>query len=180
MQLIFNIYDFIFLQITMSTINMYFALKLGQVWVEIAKFFEKSGITPLGMDGQAIFLITQRYYMWSEMTKERQARILQSMDKQKDIEEKDEYARIRNSKLIIALDAFDELDYIYRTTKRSNMLKKKHEQIKQVNLALKFPDDSDDAHCHRTFQDKIMVTVNMIYNLFNFYFFLLKKICFYI
>ncbi|XP_003249479.3 cilia- and flagella-associated protein 69 [Apis mellifera] len=145
-------------KITMSTINMYFALKLGQVWVEIAKFFEKSGITPLGMDGQAIFLITQRYYMWSEMTKERQARILQSMDKQKDIEEKDEYARIRNSKLIIALDAFDELDYIYRTTKRSNMLKKKHEQIKQVNLALKFPDDSDDAHCHRTFQDKIMVT----------------------
>lgn len=174
-QLIFNIYDLIFLQITISTINMYFALKLGQVWVEIAKFFEQSGITPLGMDGQAIFLITQRYYMWTEMTKERQIRILQSLDKQKDIEEKDEYARIRNSKLIIALDAFDELDYIYRTTKRSNMLKKKHEQIKQVNLALKFPDDSDDAHCHRTFQDKIMVTVNMIYNLFNFYFFIFKK-----
>ncbi|XP_043786535.1 cilia- and flagella-associated protein 69-like [Apis laboriosa] len=145
-------------KITMSTINMYFALKLGQVWVEIAKFFEQSGITPLGMDGQAIFLITQRYYMWTEMTKERQMRILQSIDKQKDMEEKDEYARIRNSKLIIALNALDELDYIYRTTKRSNMLKKKHEQIKQVNLALKFPEDSDDAHCHRTFQDKIMVT----------------------
>lgn len=176
-QLIFNIYDLIFLQITISTINMYFALKLGQVWVEIAKFFEQSGITPLGMDGQAIFLITQRYYMWTEMTKERQIRILQSLDKQKDIEEKDEYARIRNSKLIIALDAFDELDYIYRTTKRSNMLKKKHEQIKQVNLALKFPDDSDDAHCHRTFQDKIMVTVNMIYNLI-FIFLFLKKIMF--
>lgn len=175
MQLIFKIYDLIFLQITMSTINMYFALKLGQVWVEIAKFFEQSGITPLGMDGQAIFLITQRYYMWTEMTKERQMRILQSMDKQKDMEEKDEYARIRNSKLIIALNALDELDYIYRTTKRSNMLKKKHEQIKQVNLALKFPEDSDDAHCHRTFQDKIMVTVNMIYNLFNFYFFIFQK-----
>lgn len=174
-QFIFEIYNLIFLQITISTINMYFALKLGQVWVEIAEFFEQSGITPLGMDGQTIFLITQRYHMWSKMAKERQDIILRSIDKEKEIEEKDEYAKIRNSKLIIALDAFDELDYIYRTTKRSNMLKKKVEQIKQVNLALKFPDDSDDAHCHRTFQDKIMVTVNMIYNLFNFYFFIFQK-----
>lgn len=138
-------------------------MKLGQVWIEVAKYFEQVGITPLGMDGQALFLMTQRYFLWGKMTKERQARIIQSIEKEEDIEEKDEYARIHNSKLILALDAFDEIDYMYRTTDRSYRIKKKYEQIRQINLALKFPSISGDSHCHRTFQDKIMVTVNMIY-----------------
>ncbi|XP_050588373.1 uncharacterized protein LOC126921145 [Bombus affinis] len=145
-------------RITISTIELYFTLKLGQVWIEVAKYFEQVGITPLGMDGQALFLMTQRYLLWGKMTKERQARIIQSIKKEEDIEEKDEYARIRNSKLILALDAFDEIDYMYRTTDRSYRIKKKYEQIRQINLALKFPSISDDSHCHRTFQDKIMVT----------------------
>ncbi|XP_017754601.1 PREDICTED: cilia- and flagella-associated protein 69-like [Eufriesea mexicana] len=145
-------------RITISTIQLYFTLKLGQVWVEVAKYFEQVGITPLGMDGQALFLMIQRYYLWGSLIKERQARIKQSIKREEDIKEKDEYARIRDSKLILALDAFDELDYIYRTTDKSYMLKKKYEQIQQVNLALKFPYDTDDTHCHRTFQDKIMVT----------------------
>lgn len=156
-------YCLIFFQITISTIELYFTLKLGQVWIEVAKYFEQVGITPLGMDGQALFLMTQRYLLWGKMTKERQARIIESIKKEEDIEEKDEYARIRNSKLILALDAFDEIDYMYRTTDRSYRIKKKYEQIREINLALKFPSISGDSHCHRTFQDKIMVTVNIIH-----------------
>ncbi|XP_060829520.1 cilia- and flagella-associated protein 69-like [Bombus pascuorum] len=145
-------------RITISTIELYFTLKLGQVWIEVAKYFEQVGITPLGMDGQALFLMTQRYLLWGKMTKDRQSRIIQSIKKEEDIEEKDEYARIRNSKLILALDAFDEIDYMYRTTDRSYRIKKKYDQIQQINLALKFPSISGDSHCHRTFQDKLMVT----------------------
>ncbi|XP_017798421.1 PREDICTED: cilia- and flagella-associated protein 69-like [Habropoda laboriosa] len=145
-------------RITISSMELYFVLKLGQVWIEIAKYFEHVGITPLGMDGQALFLMAQRYYLVGSLSKERQTKIIQSIKKEEEIEEKDEYARIRDSKLIIALDAFDELDYICRTTDRSYMLKKKNEQIQQVNLVLKFPHNSDEAHCHRTFRDKIMVT----------------------
>ncbi|CAD1470590.1 unnamed protein product [Heterotrigona itama] len=145
-------------RITISTIELYFTLKLGQVWIEVAKYFEQVGITPLGMDGQALFLMNQRYSLWGEIIKERQARIIKSVKREEEIEEKDEYARIRDSKLILALDAFDELDYVHRTTNRSYRIKKKYEQIQQVNLALKFPYKSDDSHCHRTFQDKLMVT----------------------
>lgn len=156
-----------FFQITISTIELYFTLKLGQVWIEVAKYFEQVGITPHGMDGQALFLMNQRYSLWGEIIKERQARIIKSIEREEEIEEKDEYARIHDSKLILALDAFDELDYIYRTTNKSYRIKKKYEQIKQVNLALKFPYKSDDSHCHRTFQDKLMVTVNIKYLYFN-------------
>ncbi|CAK9831943.1 Cilia- and flagella-associated protein 69 [Anthophora retusa] len=145
-------------RITVSSIELYFILKLGQVWVEITKYFEHVGITPLGMDGQALFLMVQRYYLMGSLTRERHDKIIQSIKTEEEIKEKDEYARIRDSKLIIALDAFDELDYICRTADRSYMLQKKNKQIQQVNLALKFPHDSDDAHCHRTFSDKIMVT----------------------
>ncbi|XP_076754245.1 cilia- and flagella-associated protein 69 [Xylocopa sonorina] len=145
-------------RITISVIELYFALKLGQVWIEVSKYFEQVGITPLGMDGQALFLMTQRYYLLGSLAKERQNRIIQSIEKEEEIEEKDEYARIRDAKLVLALDAFDELEYIHRTTDRSYMLKKKYEQIQQVNSALKFPQDSDAANCYRTFQDKPMVT----------------------
>ena len=92
---------------------------------------------------------------------------MKSIKREEEIEEKDEYARIRDSKLILALDAFDELDYIYRTTNKSYRIKKKYEQIQQANLALKFPYKSDDSHCHRTFEEKLMVTVSIKYLYFN-------------
>ncbi|XP_076397314.1 uncharacterized protein LOC100874990 isoform X7 [Megachile rotundata] len=145
-------------RITIFSIDLYFKIKVGQIWVEISKYFEQVGITPLGMDGQALFLMTQRYYSWGKLIKDREQTIIKSIKTKEDIEEKDEYTRIRESKLILALDAFDELDYIYRTTNRLYLLEKKDKQIQQVNAALNFPLDSDDAHCHRTFSDKPTVT----------------------
>ncbi|XP_076162248.1 cilia- and flagella-associated protein 69-like isoform X3 [Ptiloglossa arizonensis] len=145
-------------RITISHIDLYFKLKLGQVWVEISRYFDQVGVIPLGMDGQAIFLMTQQYYSFVEMIKERQEKIIKSLKRKEEIQEKDEYAKIRDSKLASALDAFDELDYIYRTTNRAYMIKRKNEQIQQINSALNFPSDSSDAHCHRTFVDKTMVT----------------------
>lgn len=146
--------------------DLYFKIKLGQIWVEISKYFEQAGITPLGMDGQALFLMTQRYYSWGKLIKDGEQKIIKSVQIAEEVEEKDEYARIRDAKLILALDAFDELDYIYRTTNRSYLLEKKDEQIRQVNAALNFPPNADDAHCHRTFFHKTPITVNMKYFLF--------------
>ncbi|XP_026674261.1 cilia- and flagella-associated protein 69-like [Ceratina calcarata] len=145
-------------RITISMIHLYFTLKLGQMWVEVAKYFEQVGITPLGMDGQALFLMIQRYNLWASLTKEKEAKIIQSVKLEEDINEKDEYARIRDSKLLLALDAFDELDYIYRTTDRSYLLRKKYEQVQQVNSSLNFPHNTCDTHCHRTFPDNVTFT----------------------
>ncbi|XP_033335509.2 cilia- and flagella-associated protein 69, partial [Megalopta genalis] len=142
-------------RITVSGIDLYFKLKLGQTWVELNKYFEQIGITPLGMDGQAIFLMTQRYYLWGILLKEKQKNIIQDIKREEDIDEKDEYARIRDSKLILSLNALDELDYIYRTTDREYMIKKKIEQIQQVYSTLNFPRKGNEQN-HRTF----MATVN--------------------
>lgn len=127
----------------------------------MAKYFEQVGMNLLGIDSQALFLMTQKYNSMGTMTSDRQSRIIKSVKEGEEIEEKDEYGRIRDSRLILALDAFDELDYIYRTMDKSYMLKKKNEQVRQVNMALNFPQKSEDAHCHRTFQDKISVTVSV-------------------
>ena len=157
-------------RITIFNMDLYFKIKLGQIWVEISKYFEQAGITPLGMDGQALFLMTQRYYSWGKLIKNGEQKIIKSVQIAEDIEEKDEYARIRDAKLILALDAFDELDYIYRTTNRSYLLEKKDKQIRQVNAALNFPPNAADAHCHRTFFHKPPITVNIRYFLFIFHF----------
>ncbi|XP_076663019.1 uncharacterized protein LOC143366115 [Andrena cerasifolii] len=145
-------------RITMCSIDLYFTLKLGQVWIEIGKYFEQVGITPLGMDGQAIFIMTQRYHSWGVLIKERQKRLKQFVKREAEMEEIDEYARIRDSKLASALDAFDKLDYIQRTTDRAHMVKRKNDQRQQVDSALKFPPGSNDSHCHRTFQDNVNFT----------------------
>ena len=146
-------------RITICSIDLYFTLKLGQVWIEIDKYFEQVGITPLGMDGQVIFIMTQRYHSWGVLIKERQKRLRQFVRREEELKEIDEYARIRDSKLASALDAFDKLDYIHRTTDRAYMVKRKNDQRQQVDSALKFPPSSNDSHCHRTFQDNVNFTV---------------------
>ncbi|XP_015430261.1 PREDICTED: uncharacterized protein LOC107186832 [Dufourea novaeangliae] len=146
-------------RITISITDLYFKLKLGQVWVEVGRYFEQVGTTPLGMDGQAIFLMTQRYNSWGRLLKEVQKMIIQSIKREKEIQEKDEYARIKDSKLILSLNAFDELEYIYRTTNRAYMIKKKNEQILQVNAVLNSASDNNyEQQFHRTFMDKVCFT----------------------
>ncbi|XP_076642623.1 cilia- and flagella-associated protein 69-like [Halictus rubicundus] len=144
-------------RITVSGMDLYFNLKLGQVWTELERYFEQIGITPLGMDGQAIFLMTQRYYLWGILLKKRQKNIIHSVKREEDIEEKDEYARIRDSKLILSLNALDELDYVYRATNREYMIKKKTEQMQQVYMALNFPRKTSENN-HRTFMDAVNFT----------------------
>ncbi|XP_043682433.1 cilia- and flagella-associated protein 69-like [Vespula pensylvanica] len=144
--------------ITMSTANLYFQLKIGQTWIEIIKYLAQLGVTPLGMDGQLMFLMSQRYHSWGLFIQERQNKLNAAAKNSEEIKEKDEYARIRDSLLAPTFDALDEIEYIRRTTDRFYMLRKKTIQNQQVNTCLSFPSIADIIQCHRTFQDNVNVT----------------------
>ncbi|KAF7383059.1 hypothetical protein HZH68_014908 [Vespula germanica] len=144
--------------ITMSTANLYFQLKIGQTWIEIIKYLAQLGVTPLGMDGQLMFLMSQRYHSWGLFIQERQNKLNTAAKNSEEIKEKDEYARIRDSLLAPTFDALDEIEYIRRTTDRFYMLRKKTIQNRQVNTYLSFPSIADIVQCHRTFQDNVNVT----------------------
>lgn len=143
----------------MSTANLYFQLKIGQTWIEIIKYLAQLGVTPLGMDGQLMFLMSQRYHSWGLFIQERQNKLNAAAKNNEEIKEKDDYARIRDSLLAPTFDALDEIEYIRRTTDRFYMLRKKTIQNRQVNTYLSFPSIADIIQCHRTFQDNVNVTV---------------------
>ncbi|KAL2713449.1 cilia- and flagella-associated protein 69-like isoform X1 [Vespula squamosa] len=145
-------------KITMSTVNLYFRLKLGQTWIEISKYLAQLGVTPLGMDGELMFLMSQRYHSWGLFIQKRQRKLNVAAKRLEGIEEKEEYARIRDTLLAPTFDALDEIEYIRRTTDRSYMLRKKNIQNGQVNTYLNFPSTADIIQCHRTFQDNVNVT----------------------
>lgn len=143
----------------MSTVNLYFRLKIGQTWIEISKYLAQQGVTPLGMDGQLMSLMSQRYHSWGLFIRERQNRFTAAAKNTEEIREKEEYARIRDSLLAPTFDALDEIEYIRRTTDRSYMLRVKDLQRRQANTYLNFPSIADIVQCHRTYQDNVNVTV---------------------
>lgn len=60
----------------------FLALKLGEVWTELAQDFETTGFRPIPIDGDLISTLTQRFYKWALHTKEAQVKLLKK-DKQK-------------------------------------------------------------------------------------------------
>lgn len=140
---------------------MYLRLKLGQMWTELSRYLQQAGITPLSVDGHLIAHMVHWHRSWGILIKERQRKLIAAVKRADDIAERDELARIRDSKLAPALDALNEVDRIRRTTDRSYMLRKKDRQRRQVNVALSFPRDADAERCHRTFSDKTNVTVKL-------------------
>ncbi|XP_047367734.1 cilia- and flagella-associated protein 69-like isoform X2 [Vespa velutina] len=129
-----------------------------KTWIEISKYLAQLGVIPLGMDGQLMSLMSQRYHFWGLFIRERQNKFNATAKIIEETEEKNEYARIRDSLLAPTLDALDEIEYIRRTTDRSYMLRKKDFQNRQVNTYLNFPSIADIMQCHRTFQDNVNVT----------------------
>ncbi|KAK2581585.1 hypothetical protein KPH14_002093 [Odynerus spinipes] len=145
-------------RVTMSCVDLYFRLKLGEAWVEVTKYLAQVGVAPLGMDGQVTFLMTKRHRSWGLFIQERQKKLKIMANNIEEIEEKDEYARIRDSLLAPTFDALDELEYVRRTTDRTYMLKMKDLQNQQVNASLNFPPGTDIMQCRRTHQDNVNVT----------------------
>lgn len=141
---------------------MYLRLKLGQMWTELSRYLEQANITPLSIDAHLITHITQWHRSKGALIEERQRKLIAIAKHAEEILEKDEFERIRDSKLAPTLEALDEVDRIRRTTDRSYMLRKKNRQRQQVNAALSFPRDADVEHCHRTFSDKANVTVKTV------------------
>lgn len=140
---------------------MYLQLKLHQMWTELSRYLEQANITPLSVDAHLIAHMVQWHRSWGVLIEERQRKIIAAAEHAEEVLEKDELARIRDSKLAPTLEALDEIDRIRRTTDRSYMLWKKDQQRRQVNAALSFPRDADAEHCHRTFSEKTNVTVKL-------------------
>lgn len=138
---------------------MYLRLKLGQMWTELSRYLEQTAVTPLSLDAHLIAHMVQWHRSRGTLIKDRQRKLTATAKHADEILERDEFARIRDSRLAPTLEALDEVDRIRRTTDRSYMLRKKDRQRQQVRAALSFPCDADAKRCHRTFSDKTNVTV---------------------
>ncbi|XP_071562592.1 cilia- and flagella-associated protein 69-like [Temnothorax nylanderi] len=145
--------------ITLCCIDMYLRLKLGQMWTELSRYLEQTGVTPLSVDAHLIAHMVQWHRSWGFLIEDRQKKLTATVRRADEISERDELARIRDARLAPTLEALDEVDRIRRTTDRSYMLRKKDRQRRQVRAALSFPRDADAERCHRTFSDKTNVTV---------------------
>lgn len=145
----------------MCCVNVYLQLKLGQMWKEVAKYLEQAGITPLCVDAQLISSMVQWHHSWGMFIEENQRKLISAAKRAEEILEKDDFARIRDSKLAPTLEALDEVDLIRRTIDRSHMLRMKDLQRRQINTALRFPRDADVKRCHRTFAEKANPTVKI-------------------
>ncbi|XP_018301515.1 cilia- and flagella-associated protein 69 [Mycetomoellerius zeteki] len=144
--------------ITLCCADMYLRLKLGQMWTELSRYLEQTGVTPLSVDAHLIAHMVQWHRSWGISIEDRQRKLIAMAKRTDEILEKDELARIRDSKLAPTLEALDDVDRIRRTTDRSYMLRKKNRQRQQVCATLSFPRDADIKQCHRTFSDKTNVT----------------------
>ncbi|XP_077281824.1 cilia- and flagella-associated protein 69 [Temnothorax americanus] len=144
---------------TLCCIDMYLRLKLGQMWTELSRYLEQTGVTPLSVDAHLIAHMVQWHRSWGFLIEDRQKKLTATVRRADEISERDELARIRDARLAPTLEALDEVDRIRRTTDRSYMLRKKDRQRRQVRAALSFPRDADAERCHRTFSDNTNVTV---------------------
>ncbi|XP_012059603.1 PREDICTED: cilia- and flagella-associated protein 69-like [Atta cephalotes] len=145
-------------QITLCCADMYLRLKLGQMWTELSKYLEQVHLIPVSTDAQLICHMVQFHHSWKITIKDRQRKLVEMAKNADEILEKDEFAKIRDSKLASTLEALDDIERIRRTTDRSYMLQKKARQRQQVRATLSFPKDADIKQCHRTFLDKTNVT----------------------
>ncbi|KYN15906.1 Uncharacterized protein C7orf63 [Trachymyrmex cornetzi] len=144
--------------ITLCCADMYLRLKLGQMWTELSRYLEQTGVIPLSVDAHLIVHMVQWHHSWGISIEDRQKKLIAMAKRADEILEKDELARIRDSKLAPTLEALDDVDRIRRTTDRSYMLRKKARQRQQVQATLSFPRDADVKQCYRTFSDKTNVT----------------------
>ncbi|XP_036149499.1 cilia- and flagella-associated protein 69 [Monomorium pharaonis] len=145
-------------RITMCCVDMYLRLKLGQMWTELSRYLEQTGITPLSVDAHLIAHMVHWHRLWGIQIEDRQKRLAATATRVDEVLEMEELVRLRDSRLAPSLEALGDVDRIRRTTDRLYMLRKKDRQRRQVRAALSFPRDADAKRCHRTFSDKTNVT----------------------
>ncbi|KAK0167140.1 hypothetical protein PV327_004576 [Microctonus hyperodae] len=144
--------------ITFCIIDQFFRFAQGQVWLEVLDYLQQVGVSPLGTDGQMLLVMNQRHRRCAVYVQDRQEKILSDAKRKELVEEQKEFIRIRDATLASALTAAKELDYIRRTTDENYRLRRKKEQINQINKALSFPTDANIDQCHRTFNDNWNIT----------------------
>jgi len=141
---------------------MYLRLKLGQMWIELNKYLTQIGIAPLIPDAQVISGMLHWHHLNGIHIEECQRKLVRIAKYEERFIEMKELISIRNSMLQPTLEALDEVERIRRTIDREYMLRSKASQREQVNEALSFPPDVDAERCHRTYSNKMNVTVRCL------------------
>ncbi|KAJ9600852.1 hypothetical protein L9F63_000964, partial [Diploptera punctata] len=145
-------------QITLKIVENFLALKIGEVWFEIAQDIQNLGVQPLALDAEVLETVLEHQRNWSLCIQDAQFRIMYAAYN-KDMESEGEfYSKQKETHIHDALDALKELDYIARTTDRTFLLERKMQQRKQVNESLHFPDGVENRLFQRTFSSTINVT----------------------
>jgi len=138
---------------------MYLRLKLGQMWTELSKYLIQVGIAPLIPDAQVVSHMVHWHHSNGIFIEQCQKKLVMIAKHEEAFIEMTELMSIRNSTLEPTLEALNEVERIRRIMDREYMLQKKKYQREQVNKALSFPPDASAERCHRTFSDKMNVTV---------------------
>jgi hypothetical protein len=147
---------------------MYLRLKLGQMWTELSKYLIQVGIAPLISDAQVVSHLVHWHQSNGIFIEECQKKLVMIAKHEEAFMEMEQLIKIRDSTLEPTLEALNEVEHIRRIMDRKYMLQKKAYQREQVNKALSFPPDADAERCHRTFSDKMNVTVRYGGFLFDF------------
>ncbi|XP_066601002.1 cilia- and flagella-associated protein 69-like [Prorops nasuta] len=145
-------------KITLIYVELYLRLKIDQVWIEIGKYLEHTGINPLSMDGEVLFLMIQRHRAWGVYIEKRKRQLIIEEKKLEIEKERETYERIRKANLVSSLEALKEIKLIRRTIDRDFRSQEKNRHVEQVNRTLKFPHEDNAGDCHRTFKHDVNFT----------------------
>lgn len=141
-------------QVYVPLIKHFLALKLGEVWYEVLKDLDVSGVFPTSFDGEMISTLINQKNNWASRVKTLQEEIV-ALQKSKDLEdEKSFYEFLKNCRLAESLEALRELDYVARTTCKEFQKRKKQQQIKEIEMFT----SNFDEFLHRTFIPTCNVT----------------------
>ncbi|KAF5281280.1 hypothetical protein FQA39_LY05166 [Lamprigera yunnana] len=120
-------------KITLLLAENFLALKLGEAWVEVSQDIEKSGIMPLAIDEEFIVYLKRRFRKWAQHIRISQEKLLEKHLIKEYNKEMTLYNTLRESKLVEALSALHDLDYIARTTEKMFRYASKNKQRLEID-----------------------------------------------
>lgn len=148
----------------MLLIESFLALKLGEVWCEIANDVKSLGIHLIGIDDNLITTLSMRLPNLAQYIQKAQIDLLEEKHSMQIAKEKDFYHQLSEVRLGASLEALSELNYIARTTENIFRLIQKMRQRTYIDNA-NLPYSSLAEH-HNTFQYNINVNVSLLYKIY--------------
>lgn len=159
----------------MLVMENFFALKIGEVWTEVASDLKRMGLKLTGIDTNLLSILTLRLPRWALHIKKSQITLINKqrgkvrersikfnqnifMVFQEIAKEDTFYNKLKETRLPDSLQAMHELDYIARTTENIFRLTKKMKQREEI--AQSRIEAEINTEFHSTYLDDINVNVS--------------------